>query len=63
MDLTTIYNNIKNGYYENNVTFEKDLKKIWENALIYNQQVYDFIYYRQPMFTKWLQKCSNMLNN
>tara|TARA_B110000503_G_C7075392_1_gene382672 strand:+ start:435 stop:587 length:153 start_codon:yes stop_codon:yes gene_type:complete len=37
MDLTTIYNNIKNGYYENNITFEKDLKKIWENALIYNQ--------------------------
>ena len=37
MDLSTLSNNLKNDKYDTNISFEKDMKKIWDNALLYNK--------------------------
>lgn len=52
MDLSTLNENVKNGYYEDQYSFEKDLNKIWENSLRYNIKViFSLQINRTPKFT------------
>jgi hypothetical protein len=44
MDFKTMRQKIENHEYTNLSEFEKDLKLVWNNAMVYNQK--DTIYYR-----------------
>lgn len=41
MDLLTMSQNVEKNLYESQQDFEKDLFKIWKNAMLYNQQESD----------------------
>lgn len=38
MDLSTIQTNVKHNLYESLAEFDRDLQKIWKNAMQYNQR-------------------------
>jgi len=65
MDLSTIQTNVKHNLYESLAEFDRDLQKIWKNAMQYNQRV-TFCFYiikRIVKYILWLQIYKSIVKN